>query len=36
MAFDDYSGERVAQGIFEAYVFAAADPYRAATHNKGS
>jgi len=35
MAFDDYSGERVAQGIFEAYVFAAADPYRAATHNKG-
>jgi len=35
MAFDDYSGERVVQGIFEAYVFAAADPYRAATHNKG-
>ena len=35
MAFDDYSGERVVQGIFEAYVFAAVDPYRAATHNKG-
>ena len=35
MAFDDYSGEGVVQGIFEAYVFAAADPYRAATHNKG-
>jgi hydroxymethylglutaryl-CoA reductase len=35
LAFGDYPGERVAQGIFEAYAFAAADPYRAATHNKG-
>ena len=31
----DFSGERVAQGIVEAWAFAAADPYRAATHNKG-
>lgn len=30
-----YSGERVAQGIVEAWAFAAADPYRATTHNKG-
>lgn len=29
------SGEQVAQAIFEAWAFAAADPYRAATHNKG-
>jgi hydroxymethylglutaryl-CoA reductase len=29
------SGEDVAQAIFEAWAFAAADPYRAATHNKG-
>ncbi|NIR16143.1 MAG: hydroxymethylglutaryl-CoA reductase, degradative, partial [Desulfobacterales bacterium] len=28
-------GERVVDGIIEAYHFAAADPYRAATHNKG-
>lgn len=28
-------GEAVAQAIFEAWAFAAADPYRAATHNKG-
>lgn len=28
-------GERVVDGIVEAYSFAAADPYRAATHNKG-
>jgi hydroxymethylglutaryl-CoA reductase len=35
LAFGDFPGERVAQGIFEAYAFAAADPYRAATHNKG-
>ncbi len=35
LAFDEFSGERVAQGIVEAYVFAAVDPYRAATHNKG-
>jgi hydroxymethylglutaryl-CoA reductase len=30
-----YSGERVRDGIIEAWAFAAADPYRAATHNKG-
>ncbi len=35
LAFGDFSGERVAQGIVEAYAFAAIDPYRAATHNKG-
>ena len=36
-AFDsaDFSGEEVAQGIVEANAFAYADPYRAATHNKG-
>jgi len=28
-------GEEVVEGILEAYAFAAADPYRAATHNKG-
>jgi hydroxymethylglutaryl-CoA reductase len=30
-----YTGESVRDGIIEAYAFAAADPYRAATHNKG-
>jgi hydroxymethylglutaryl-CoA reductase len=35
LAFDDFSGERVRDGIIEAWAFAAADPYRAATHNKG-
>jgi hydroxymethylglutaryl-CoA reductase len=35
LAFGDYAGERVAQGIVEAWAFAAADPYRATTHNKG-
>ena len=35
LAFDDFSGERVRDGIIEAYAFAASDPYRAATHNKG-
>jgi len=28
-------GEEVLEGILEAYAFAEADPYRAATHNKG-
>jgi hydroxymethylglutaryl-CoA reductase len=28
-------GEEVVDGIVEAYAFAAADPYRCATHNKG-
>jgi hydroxymethylglutaryl-CoA reductase len=35
LAFKDYPAERVVQGIVEAWAFAAADPYRAATHNKG-
>lgn len=35
LAFGDYSHERVRDGIVEAWAFAAADPYRAATHNKG-
>lgn len=28
-------GEEVVDGVVQAYAFAAADPYRAATHNKG-
>ncbi len=35
LAFGDYGGEQVVQGIVDAYAFAAVDPYRAATHNKG-
>jgi len=35
LAFDTFSGEEVRDGIIAAYAFAAADPYRAATHNKG-
>jgi len=35
LAFGDYEGEQVVRGIIEAYAFAAADPYRATTHNKG-
>jgi hydroxymethylglutaryl-CoA reductase len=35
LSFDAYSGEQVRDGIIEAWAFAAADPYRAATHNKG-
>ncbi|HLE90051.1 MAG TPA: hydroxymethylglutaryl-CoA reductase, degradative [Anaerolineales bacterium] len=35
LAFDDFSGESVRDGIITAYAFAAVDPYRAATHNKG-
>jgi hydroxymethylglutaryl-CoA reductase len=30
-----YSGETVRDGMIAAYAFAAVDPYRAATHNKG-
>jgi hydroxymethylglutaryl-CoA reductase len=30
-----YSGKDVVDGILDAYTFAAIDPYRAATHNKG-
>ncbi len=32
---DGLSGEDVAEGIMWAYAFAAVDPYRATTHNKG-
>ncbi|GAH02429.1 unnamed protein product, partial [marine sediment metagenome] len=35
LAFGSYSGPDVVQGVIEAWAFAAADPYRAATHNKG-
>lgn len=35
LAFGDYSAESVRDGILEAWAFADADPYRAATHNKG-
>ncbi|MCC6004584.1 MAG: hydroxymethylglutaryl-CoA reductase, degradative, partial [Thermofilum sp.] len=32
---EDIGGEEVVDAIVEAWAFAAADPYRAATHNKG-
>jgi len=32
---NEIGGEEVVDGIVEAWAFAAADPYRAATHNKG-
>jgi hydroxymethylglutaryl-CoA reductase len=35
LAFSEFTGERVRDGIIEAWAFAAVDPYRAATHNKG-
>jgi hydroxymethylglutaryl-CoA reductase len=35
LATSEYSGEDVIQRIVDAYEFAAVDPYRAATHNKG-
>lgn len=35
LARDGLSGEEVVEGILWAYAFAAVDPYRAATHNKG-
>ncbi len=35
LAFENFSGEQVRDGIIEAWAFAEADPYRAATHNKG-
>ncbi|MCK5593192.1 hydroxymethylglutaryl-CoA reductase, degradative, partial [Candidatus Bathyarchaeota archaeon] len=35
VAKEELGGEEVIDGIIEAYNFAAADPYRAATHNKG-
>jgi hydroxymethylglutaryl-CoA reductase len=35
LAFEGWSGGKVRDGILEAYAFAAVDPHRAATHNKG-
>ncbi len=35
LAFGEYSAERVRDGIIAAWAFAAVDPFRAATHNKG-
>jgi hydroxymethylglutaryl-CoA reductase len=35
LAFDEYPAQEVRDGIISAWAFAAADPYRAATHNKG-
>ncbi len=35
LAFGEYRAEDVRDGIIAAWAFAAVDPYRAATHNKG-
>ena len=35
LGFEQYAGTQVRDRIVEAWAFAAADPYRAATHNKG-
>lgn len=35
LAFDQFPGDVVRDGVVEAWAFAEADPYRAATHNKG-
>ncbi len=35
LAFENYPAEAVRDGIIAAWAFAAVDPYRAATHNKG-
>jgi hydroxymethylglutaryl-CoA reductase len=35
LAFDEFTGQEVRDGIIAAWAFAASDPYRAATHNKG-
>ena len=35
LAFKEYRAEQVRDGILAAWAFAVADPYRAATHNKG-
>ncbi len=35
LAFGEFTAEQVRDGIIEAWAFAAVDPYRAATHNKG-
>lgn len=33
---DALGGDDVVNGLIDAYAFAVADPYRAATHNKAS
>jgi hydroxymethylglutaryl-CoA reductase len=35
VGFETFKGESVRDGIIAAWAFAASDPYRAATHNKG-
>jgi hydroxymethylglutaryl-CoA reductase len=35
LATTEFSGQRMIDGILDAYTFAAVDPYRATTHNKG-
>jgi len=35
LGFSDFRGKDVRDGIINAWAFAAVDPYRAATHNKG-
>ena len=35
LAYNDYSGEDVRDGIIKAWAFASVDPYRATTNNKG-
>jgi hydroxymethylglutaryl-CoA reductase len=35
LAFGEYKAEEVRNGILAAWAFAASDPYRATTHNKG-
>jgi hydroxymethylglutaryl-CoA reductase len=35
LTFEGFKGEQVRDGIISAWAFAAADPYRSATHNKG-
>jgi hydroxymethylglutaryl-CoA reductase len=35
LAYGQFDGERVRDGIIEAWALAETDPYRAATHNKG-
>jgi hydroxymethylglutaryl-CoA reductase len=35
LATAEFSGQRMIDGILDAYTFAAIDPYRATTHNKG-
>src|SRR5699024_7417040 len=35
LASEGFTGEEVRDGVIHAYEFAASDPYRAVTHNKG-